>query len=54
MKAAAIICFTIWLIATEKLILDLIEFSTRVELLEQIGRMRPQGAPLPTETFDHL
>ena len=32
------ICFTIWLIATEVLIFDQIKFNLRIELLEQATR----------------
>jgi hypothetical protein len=32
------VCFTIWLIATEIIIFDQIKFNTRIELLEQATR----------------
>ena len=33
-----VVCFTIWLIATEVLVFDEIKFKARIELLEQAGR----------------
>lgn len=33
-----IICFTIWLIATEILVFDQVRFDTRIELLDQTAR----------------
>jgi len=44
------VCFTIWLIATEVLIFDQIKFNTRIEALEQATRLM-RGAQLlvPTE-----
>ena len=33
-----VVCFTIWLIATEVLVFDKIKFNARIELLEQAGR----------------
>jgi hypothetical protein len=33
-----IVCFTVWLVATEVLIFDQIKFSARAELLEQATR----------------
>ncbi|HEY5992311.1 MAG TPA: hypothetical protein VIU10_07015 [Candidatus Udaeobacter sp.] len=36
--ATLMICFTIWLIATEALFFDQLKFNTRVELLEQTAR----------------
>ncbi len=49
------ICFTIWLIATEALIFDQIKFNIRIEALEQATRAI-HGAQLlvPTERTSHL
>jgi hypothetical protein len=33
-----VVCFTIWLIATEALFFDQLKFNTRVEVLEQTAR----------------
>ena len=33
-----VVCFTIWLIATEALVFDEIKFNARIELLEQAAR----------------
>jgi hypothetical protein len=44
------VCFTIWLVATEALIFDQIKFNTRIELLEQATRaMRGAQLVVPTE-----
>jgi len=44
------VCFTIWLIATEVLIFDQIKFNTRIEALEQATRvMRGSQLLVPTE-----
>ena len=44
------VCFTIWLIATEVLIFDQIKFNTRIEALEQATRvMRGARLLVPTE-----
>jgi len=44
------VCFTIWLIATEILIFDQIKFNTRIEALEQATRlMRGSQLLVPTE-----
>jgi hypothetical protein len=32
------VCFTLWLIATEALLFDQLKFNSRVELLEQAAR----------------
>jgi len=48
------VCFTIWLIATEVLIFDQIKFNVQVELLEQATRStrRPQ-LMLPMQPPSH-
>ena len=33
-----VVCFTLWLIATEALVFDEIKFNARIELLEQAAR----------------
>ena len=33
-----VVCFTIWLIATEVLVFDQIKFDTRTQLIEQAAR----------------
>jgi hypothetical protein len=44
------VCFTIWLVATEALIFDQIKFNTRTELLEQATRaIRGSRLVVPTE-----
>ena len=52
-RNVVLVCFTAWLIATEYLALELIEFSTGVELIEQAVR-RLKGATLPAETLENL
>ena len=49
------VCFTIWLIATEALIFDQIKFNTRIELLEQAAKAI-HGPQLlaPTERLSHV
>src|SRR4029453_10539106 len=45
-----VVCFTIWLIATEVLIFDQIKFNVRTELLEQATRaIRGPQLSVPTE-----
>jgi hypothetical protein len=45
-----VVCFTIWLIATEVLVFDEIKFSARIELLEQAGRtLRAPEVIVPSE-----
>jgi hypothetical protein len=45
-----VVCFTIWLIATEVLVFDEIKFNARIELLEQAGRtFRAPGVIVPSE-----
>ena len=49
------VCFTIWLIATQAMIFDQIKFDERAQLLEQTARSF--GAPqvvAPTERPSHL
>ena len=49
------ICFTIWLIATEVLIFDQIKFNIRIELLEQATRaIRGPQLLVPTERPSNL
>ena len=44
------VCFTIWLIATEVLIFDQIKFNIRIEVLEQATRaMHGSQLLVPTE-----
>jgi hypothetical protein len=45
-----VVCFTIWLIATEVLVFDEIKFNARIELLEQAGRtLRAPEVIVPSE-----
>jgi len=45
-----LVCFTVWLIATEVLIFDQIKFNIRIEALEQATRaMRGSQLLVPTE-----
>jgi len=49
------VCFTVWLIATEVLIFDQIKFNIRIEALEQATRaMRGSQLLVPTEPPSHL
>jgi hypothetical protein len=49
------VCFTIWLIATEVLIFDQIKFTVRTELLEQATRaIRGPQLSIPTERPSNL
>jgi hypothetical protein len=49
------VCFTIWLIATEILIFDQIRFNARAELLEQAARaLRGPEVAVPSERPAHL
>ena len=44
------VCFTVWLIATEVLIFDQIKFDAKAELLEQASRALPEPRVMvPTE-----
>jgi hypothetical protein len=50
-----LVCFTIWLIATEVLIFDQIKFNVRIEALEQATRaMRGSQLLVPTERPSHI
>ena len=45
-----LVCFTIWLVATEFLIFDQIKFNIRIEALEQATRaMRGSQLSVPTQ-----
>jgi hypothetical protein len=49
------VCFTVWLIATEVLIFDQIKFTMRTELLEQATRaIRGPQVSVPTERPSNL
>lgn len=49
------VCFTVWLIATEVLIFDQIKFNIRIEALEQATRaMRGSQLSIPTERPSNL
>lgn len=49
------VCFTIWLIATEVLIFDQIKFNVRIDLLEQATRaIRGPQLLVPTERPSNL
>jgi hypothetical protein len=49
------VCFTIWLIASEFLIFDQIKFNIRAELLEQTTRaLRESQVLVPTERQSNL
>jgi hypothetical protein len=49
------VCFTVWLIATEVLIFDQIKFSVRTELLEQATRaIRGPQQLVPTQRPSNL
>ena len=48
------VCFTIWLIATELLIFDQIKFNVRMELLEQAARSIRGQQLVPTERPTNL
>jgi len=50
-----VVCFTIWLIATEVLVFDEIKFNARIELLEQTGRaLRAPEVIVPSERSSDL
>ena len=49
-----IVCFTIWLIATEVLIFDQIKFNARIEVLEQAARSIRGQQLVPTERPTNL
>jgi hypothetical protein len=49
------VCFTIWLIATEVLIFDQVRFNARAELLEQAARaLRGPEVMVPSQRPAHL
>jgi hypothetical protein len=49
------VCFTVWLIATEVLIFDQIKFNIRIEALQQATRaMRGSQLLVPTERSSSL
>jgi hypothetical protein len=49
------ICFTIWLVATEILIFDQIKFNVRAELVEQATRaIHGSQLLVPTERPSHF
>jgi hypothetical protein len=50
-----LVCFTIWLVATEVLIFDQIKFNIRIEALEQATRaMHGSQLLVPTERPSHF
>jgi len=50
-----VVCFTLWLIATEALVFDEIKFNARIELLEQAGRtLRAPEVIVPSERSSDL
>ena len=49
-----VVCFTIWLIATEVLVFDEIKFNARIELLEQAGTLRAPEVIVPSERSSDL
>ena len=48
------VCFTIWLIATEVLIFDQIKFNARIDVLEQAARSIREQQLVPTERPTNL
>ena len=48
------VCFTIWLIATEVLIFDQIKFNVRIEVLEQAARSIHRQQLVPTDRPTNL
>ena len=49
------VCFTVWLMATEVLIFDQIKFDAKAELLEQAARALPEPRVMvPTERPSNL
>jgi hypothetical protein len=55
MKPIVWICLTVWAIATECLVVDLIKYNARVELLEQAARsLGRANSPSAPQTLDHL
>ena len=54
MKYLALICATIWAIATEAMVFDYMKFNARAELLEQAARVL-HPMPVPDNTkWEHL
>jgi hypothetical protein len=50
-----VVCFTVWLIATEVLIFDQIKFDTRTHLLEQAARgFHGPEVVVPSERPSHI
>jgi hypothetical protein len=50
-----IVCFTIWLIATEFLVFDQLKFNAKAELLDQAARtLRRSQLALPSERPSNL
>ena len=50
-----VVCFTVWLIATEVLIFEQIKFNVRTELIEQATRaIRGPQLLVPTERSSNL
>jgi hypothetical protein len=50
-----VVCFTIWLIATEVLVFDQIKFDTRTHLLEQAARgFHEPEVIVPSERPSHV
>lgn len=48
------VCFTIWLIATENLVFDQVRFNANAELLQQAARaLRGPEVVAPTERSAH-
>ena len=49
------VCFTIWLVATEVLVFDQIKFNIRIELLEQAAQaIHGSQLLVPTERPPHV
>jgi len=49
------VCFTIWLIATEAFVFDQIKFNERIQLLEQGAPMlRGPGVIVPNQRSSHV
>jgi hypothetical protein len=50
-----VVCFTVWLIATEVLVFDQIKFDTRTQLLEQAARaFHGPEVIVPSERPSHV
>ena len=49
------VCFTIWLIATEVLVFDQLKFDAKIELLDQAARaLRGSQLNIPSERPSNL